>query len=530
MVGAEMTTSGDTTLVERAGPELAAVITKCLAPRPEDRYESTAELRADLLALQAGRPVSPLAHKHGYRFRKFVRRNPFGVGLAVALLAIIVGGVVLRTLNLRLEERKANAIIVKFVDDPALARDELNHANSDLRQRVAEGVSEGLASSAFTQRVMSARSALWAAPDAFWKSVDDGPLWRHGEWLELIDVARIDPLFVTNHLARIAADGSERQKYVAFCLIGQIVPDDSAVADLCVNAAAKESNPGVASAAAWAATRLGRTPPANMQAVRVDDLTGLKFVTITGCESFRRGSPPDEPDRYDNENMAPSGRPVQTFLLSTTEVPAGSFAKFVNAPETVAWLTRLANESPDRRESLKLFGQALQLQLDGGATGDAVGWISFDIADQYCRWLTDNAASASPPRRYRLPTEDEWEYACRAGNPGPFCFGDNPSYAYFFARCNGAEGGPAVATHMPNFFGLFDMHGNLWEWTDSRYPPELIADKTITDSQKQNLYVLRGGAYYSPAVRCRSAQRNYSDPYGPGRYFGLRVVMEESQR
>jgi formylglycine-generating enzyme required for sulfatase activity len=71
------------------------------------------------------------------------------------------------------------------------------------------------------------------------------------------------------------------------------------------------------------------------------------------------------------------------------------------------------------------------------------------------------------------------------------------------------------------------MHGNVWEWTDSKFPPELVTEKAFTDQMKRNLYVLRGGASYSPAVRCRSAQRNYSDPAAFGRHTGLRVVMEE---
>ena len=76
---------------------------------------------------------------------------------------------------------------------------------------------------------------------------------------------------------------------------------------------------------------------------------------------------------------------------------------------------------------------------------------------------------------------------------------------------------------MPNWFGLHDMHGGLWEWTASRYPPELAAAQGI---EHEELYVYRGGAYYSPAVRCRSAQRNYGAPDRAFDYTGLRVVME----
>ncbi len=531
MVQAGQIDPRDPVLIERAGPELAAVIAKCLANRPEDRYESVAELRADLLALQAGRPVSPLADRHGYRLRKFIRRNPFGVGLAVAVCVLALAGVLVRTLSIRIDERKAQDILTTFVGDAAAALRQVESATPRVKRFLSQNAADDVVSPAFTRRVMGARSSLWANVDAFWESIDGGPLWRHGEWIELADVARVDPAFVVQQLSQVAASGSDRQKYVAFCLIGQIARKDAATADLCVKAAAEESHPGVVAAARWAAARLGRDIPSKGKAFAVDDISGLTFVRIPGCESFRRGSPPDEPDRYDTENMAASGRPIQTFLLSTTEVPAGAFATFVNAPETISWLTSLATRHPDQRESLMLFGQALQKQLDGDGREEAVAWTSLQIARQYTRWLTEKGTASTPRRSYRLPSEDEWEYACRAGNPGPFCFGDNARYAGFFARCDGAvEGGPVVASRMPSFFGVFDMHGNVWEWTDSPFPAELVAEKALTDEQKKNLYVLRGGAYYSPAVRCRSAQRNYSDRDAPGRYFGLRIVMEERQQ
>ncbi len=530
LVGTGSVDAHDPLLVERAGPELAAIVAKCLAPKPENRYESVAELRADLLAFQAGRPVSPLAHSSAYRLRKFVRRNPIGVGLIAAVLVLVFGGIAYRTLSVRLEERKARAIVARFVDDPASAREELDRAKPRMKRLVAEGVAEGLASPAFTQRVMSARAAMWADPDAFWKSVDGGLLWRHGEWLEVVDVARVDPAFVVEHLTPKAAAGGDRQRYVAFCLLGQIASPDPALADLCAKAAVTESNPGVIAAASWAASRLGKNTPLAGKSFRSDDISGLTFVEVPGCESFRRGSPPDEVDRYEDERMAETGRPVQSFFLSTTEVTAGLMTRFVEAPENVRWLTSRAEQSDPVRENLKLFGQALQMQLDRGATDEPASWTSLEIARRYCSWLTDKGAAATPPRRYRLPSEDEWEYACRAGNPGRYCFGDDAKYARYFAFCKGDKGSAEVAARMPNFLGLFDMHGSLWEWTGSRYPPELVTDPKLTDEQKKNLYVIRGGAYYSPVERCRSAQRNFNDPVNANRYAGLRIVMEESSR
>ena len=545
----------DPALLERAGPELAAIVAKCLAPRPEDRYESVAELRADLLALRAGRPVSPLAHHRGYRLRKFIRRNPFGVGLAAAICVLAVGGAAMRMLNVRLDERKAQHILTTFEENPSQAVKRIREASPRVSKFLIEDAAEDMVSSASTRRMMAARSAPWSSPDAFWASVDGGPLWRFGEWLELVEAASAEPQRVIGQLRAKAASGSDRQKYAAFCLIGQIAASadkdpslalraptsnpslplgalkgDPALVEFCAKAAASESHPGVVAAANWAAKRLGKqVPPRNCEAIRVDDISDLTFVKVTGCESFRRGSPPDEKDRWPDEAMPETGRPIQTIFLAMTEVTAGAFAPFANDPAMATWLGTLASVSANRRETLWLFAQSLQSQLDRGATDEAVAWVSLEMARRYCEWLTSKGASASPPRRYRLPTEDEWEYACRAGNPGRFCFGDSAEYASFFASCNG-DGGPAVAQHMPNFNGLFDMHGGLWEWTNSRYPPELMTDPAVPANAKQNLYVLRGGAYYSPEKRCRSAQRNCCDASEPNRYWGFRIVMEESQR
>jgi len=102
------------------------------------------------------------------------------------------------------------------------------------------------------------------------------------------------------------------------------------------------------------------------------------------------------------------------------------------------------------------------------------------------------------------------------GSTARFCYGGDADYAAFFANCNGAAGEHRVAERIPNFYGLFDMHGGLWEWCESKYPAELVTDIAVTAEQRQELYVLRGGAFYSPAVRCRSAQRNYGDAYSPG--------------
>jgi hypothetical protein len=132
----------------------------------------------------------------------------------------------------------------------------------------------------------------------------------------------------------------------------------------------------------------------------------------------------------------------------------------------------------------------------------AVGYITLPAARTYCAWLNAQTQTAERPRRYRLPTEDEWEHACRAGGSGRFAYGDDAEFVRFFANCNGsAPRWHLAGQHMPNWYGLFDLHGGLWEWTESQQA-----------GLGQTAFVYRGGAFYSPAVRCRCAQRNYGSP------------------
>ena len=133
-----------------------------------------------------------------------------------------------------------------------------------------------------------------------------------------------------------------------------------------------------------------------------------------------------------------------------------------------------------------------------------VTMVTLADAQAYCEW-----------QGYRLPTEDEWEHAAMGGSDKRFCFGDDPKYARYFAHCAGRRPDWVVAgSHMPSFYGLFDMHGGVWEWTSTLYTP----DETV--------FVVKGGAVYSPEIRCRSAQRNFTAPNQEAPYWGFRLIME----
>jgi formylglycine-generating enzyme required for sulfatase activity len=135
--------------------------------------------------------------------------------------------------------------------------------------------------------------------------------------------------------------------------------------------------------------------------------------------------------------------------------------------------------------------------------------------------------------KFRLPTEAEWEYAARAGSTTEFCFGDDEKqlgdYAWFGENSGGTT--HPVGQKKPNDFGLFDMHGNVWEWcsdwySDSYYE-ECKRQGTVVDPsgpRAGSFRVLRGGGWSYVAVYCRSANRYGDSPGFRDDDLGFRLV------
>jgi len=152
--------------------------------------------------------------------------------------------------------------------------------------------------------------------------------------------------------------------------------------------------------------------------------------------------------------------------------------------------------------------------------------VSWNDATEFCKKLSEQTR-----RAVRLPTEAEWEYACRAGTATAFSFGDADStlgdYAWYTSN-SGSTTHP-VGQKKPNAWGLYDMHGNVWEWCADWYGD--YPKGAVTDPQgpaSGTARVLRGGSWGSAPATCRSAHRFYLTPAYRYYYCGFRVVVSVS--
>jgi formylglycine-generating enzyme required for sulfatase activity len=383
-------------------------------------------------------------------------------------------------------------------------------------------------SPAYPERVMGGLTGLLIRPDVFWKSVADGPLWQYGEWLEAThmwadpknDPTRTIPPEVKDSLIEKARSGEDHQKYVALCLLGYFRVD--AAGDLLVETARSAAQPGVAAAAWWAAGRIGRKiDPVSCQSLIYDELTGLQFVRVPGTRDFRRGSDTSDPDRFIDEDRPERGEDIEPFLLSTTEVTLAAFEEFFRKTrgsdnDVFGNEARGTNATPPTG----LTGLLRECPRDAWPR-IAVTFVSLKAAKAYCEWLNERERQLEPARMYRLPSETQWEWACRGGSAERFCYGHDAKYVVRFGKCDGYLNFSAdrfVAACMPNFYGLFDMYGGLWEWCDSVYPLKVRENET--------LYVKRGGGFTNPGRLCRSAQRNYAASTIEQEYNSFRLIME----
>ena len=238
-----------------------------------------------------------------------------------------------------------------------------------------------------------------------------------------------------------------------------------------------------------------------------NDIT-LEMVAIPEG-TFLMGSPQDEKDSYDDERPQHEVN-VPTFFMGKYPITQTQW-------RAIAATAKIDIDLETNTSEFK--GDELPVE--------SVNWYQ---ATEFCKRL-----SRETKREYRLPSEAEWEYACRAGTTTPFYFGEtitgelanyNTNKTYVEEYRN--ETTP-VGQFPPNAFGLYDMYGNVWEWCadtwHDNYDGAPTDGSAWIENGNDNRSPLRGGAWYTFPYRCRSAHRNIdARRYSRSFLYGFRVV------
>ena len=228
---------------------------------------------------------------------------------------------------------------------------------------------------------------------------------------------------------------------------------------------------------------------------------GMKMVRVTKGE-FNMGLPGRNFNELDGRVSI-----TRDFYLGVTEVTQSQFEM-------------LMRRNPSFFQGVKVNGNS------GAHPVESVTW---NDAVEFCRRLSELPDEKKAGRSYRLPTEAEWEYSCRAGSATAFCFGDSSKslgdYAWY--EENSPKSTRQVGQKKPNAWGLYDMHGNVSEWCSDWYgvvyPKGRLADPTGPKEGAGR--VVRGGCYGSLDLFCESGYRDAAEPSDPRDDIGFRVLL-----
>jgi formylglycine-generating enzyme required for sulfatase activity len=245
-----------------------------------------------------------------------------------------------------------------------------------------------------------------------------------------------------------------------------------------------------------------------------------------------------KPKPLPTPKVASSGKEITLNLgngvtMKLVRIPAGKF--LMGSPETEK--DRRKDEGPQRRVTIsKAFymgvTEVTQAQYESVMgknpsrhknPQNPVEQVSWDDATAFCEALSKNTR-----RTAGLPTEAQWEYACRAGAKTRFSFGDDTKdlTAHGWYKAGSGRRPHRVGQKKPNALGLYDMHGNVYEWCRDWYDPKFYVNSKRVDPENTTAAkhrVMRSGSFFSDSRACRNANRGSSASVG--RYIGFRVVV-----
>jgi formylglycine-generating enzyme required for sulfatase activity len=243
------------------------------------------------------------------------------------------------------------------------------------------------------------------------------------------------------------------------------------------------------------------------QPKQITNSIGMKLMLIPKG-TFMMGSPESEQGRFENETQH-DVTISKDYYLGVYEV-------------TQAQHEKVMGKNPSHFQGAIVGNENADLPVEN---------VSWEDAVEFCKKLSDLPEEKKAGRVYRLPTEAEWEYACRAGSKTSYSFGSNSKslgdYAWFVD--NSSEHTHPVGEKKANAWGLYDMHGNAWEWCSDRhgaYPKGAVSDPS--GPNRGTSRVIRGGGWDLGAAVCRSAFRLRYTPSFRNIYLGFRVALSPS--
>jgi uncharacterized protein (TIGR02996 family) len=243
------------------------------------------------------------------------------------------------------------------------------------------------------------------------------------------------------------------------------------------------------------------------------NMLGMQFAYVQAGK-FRMGSPATEAWRY-YEEFPHEVTLTEPFYIGVFPVTVGEFARFV---EATGYKTEAENNSDSENWRTPRFEQDVR---------HPVICVNWNDVQAMVKWL--NQVNPHARLVHSLPTEAQWEYACRAGNPGAYHWGDEESrlaeFAWFMENSEGRTW--PVETKKPNVWGLWHMHGQIWEWCEDWY--ELYPERAVQNPKgpaSERLYrVTRGGSWSDAPRYSRSACRGVSKPSVRNTLGGFRLVV-----
>ena len=261
--------------------------------------------------------------------------------------------------------------------------------------------------------------------------------------------------------------------------------------------------------------------PAKTTQKQIVNSIGMRLVLIPAGR-FVMGTPKEEKDRRPHEGPQHTLQITKPFYMGAYEVTQEEFEKILGKEKNSSYFKKV--EGQDTRRF-------------------PVENVTYDEAVLFCQKLSEQDAEKIAGLEYRLPTEAEWEYACRAGTMTVFYLGAKLSSTQ--ANFNGwhpygkAERGPylerptTVGSYRPNPFGLYDMHGNVYEWIADFYEKDYYGKSPLQDPKggpSGPYRCLRGGSWRNVGSLLRAGDRYYDRPDRRHEDHGFRVVATASSQ